>query len=216
MHGFIGKATLAALIALGPIGAFAQHGHGKGDDHGHKQEHQQKKPEHREPTHQATRFGHAMPPTIRRTHVDQGRHLGWQKQAERERHDADRARERREAQERARRQWELEQRRRHPAPVRSLYHERQETKNEWRNLAIASGLIGVVGLLEHDKTLVFAGSAGTLYSLYRYEEDRKSQSNLARARAFYFSKPYFVRNGHRYNRRTVTKGGQRYYQFVRG
>lgn len=214
MHRFVSKALIAALIAITPIGAFAQHGHGKGDDHGRKQEHQEKKPERREQAHRPPQFGHSMPPTIRpKIHVDQGRHLGWQKQEERER---ERARERREAQERARRQWELEQRRRQSSSIEDVYHRRQQTKNEWRNLAIASGLIGVVGLLEHDKTLVFAGSAGALYSLYRYEEDRKSQSNLARARAFYFSKPYFVRNGHRYNRRTVTRSGQRYYQFVRG
>ncbi|HWA82041.1 MAG TPA: hypothetical protein VG820_01305, partial [Fimbriimonadaceae bacterium] len=123
-------------------------------------------------------------------------------------------RHRREREERLRRQaqWRLH----HSPSIAHVYHERQETKNEWRNLAIVSGLVGVIGLLEHDKTLVFAGSAGTLYSLYRYEEDRKSQNRLARARAFYFSHPYFVRNGHRYNRRLVVRHGQRYYQFVRG
>ncbi|MFI5387359.1 MAG: hypothetical protein ACHQ50_14715, partial [Fimbriimonadales bacterium] len=99
--------------------------------------------------------------------------------------------------------------------VNSLYHERQVTKNEWRNLAIAAGLVGVIGLLEHDKTLVFVGSAGALYSLYRYEEDRKSQNRLARARAYYFSRPYFYRNGHRFNRRKVKHHGEWCYQFVR-
>jgi hypothetical protein len=92
---------------------------------------------------------------------------------------------------------------------------RQQTKNEWRNLAIGAGLVGVLGLLKKDNTLTFAGAAGALYSLYRYEQDRKSQSSLQRGRAYFFSQPYFYRDGHRYDRRTVTKNGQRYYQFIR-
>ena len=95
------------------------------------------------------------------------------------------------------------------------YDRRQETKNEWRNLGIAAGLLGVLGLLEHDKTLVFTGAAGALYSAYRYEQDRKSQNKLDRARAHYFGQSYFVRDGHRYDRRIVTHNGQKYYQFVR-
>lgn len=92
---------------------------------------------------------------------------------------------------------------------------RQETKNEWRNIAIGSGVLGILGLLKKDSTLTFVGAAGALYSAHRYEQDRKSQSKLDRARASYFSKPYFVRNGVRYNRKTVKKNGKTYYQFVR-
>lgn len=100
--------------------------------------------------------------------------------------------------------------------VNDVYHQRQQTKNEWRNLAVLGGVVGALGLLTHEKTLVFAGSAGALYSLYRYEQDRKSQSQIGRARAYYFSQPYFIRDGQRYNRRLVTSNGQRSYQFVRG
>lgn len=92
---------------------------------------------------------------------------------------------------------------------------RQKHKNDWRNIAIGSGILGVLGLLNNDKTLTFAGAAGALYSLHRYEQDRKSQSSLNRARATYFSKTHFYRNGVRYNRKTVTKNGKKYYQFVR-
>jgi hypothetical protein len=92
---------------------------------------------------------------------------------------------------------------------------RQQTKNEWRNLAIASGAVAVLGLLNKDNTLTFAGTAGALYSLHRYEQDRKSQSQLSRTRAAYFSQPYFYRDGVRYERRLVTKNGQKYYQFVK-
>jgi hypothetical protein len=107
------------------------------------------------------------------------------------------------------------------APAQSLrdleraIDRRQDKKNEWRNIAIASGALSILGLLNDDKTLFFAGAAGALYSAYRYEQDRKSQSRLARTRAAYFSRPYFVRNGVRYNRKTVWKNGKKYYQFVR-
>lgn len=97
-----------------------------------------------------------------------------------------------------------------------LSNRRQQTKNEWRNIAYVSGAVGLLGLLKKDNRLVFAGAAGTLYSLYRYEQDRKSQSSIDRARASFFSRPYFVRDGQRYDRRMVTRNGQRYYQFVRG
>jgi len=92
---------------------------------------------------------------------------------------------------------------------------RQEKKNEWRNLAIGSGALGVIGLLRHDNTLFFAGSAGALYSAWRYEQDRKSQSKADRARAAYFSKSYFYRDGHKYTRKTTWKNGKRYYYFAR-
>lgn len=92
---------------------------------------------------------------------------------------------------------------------------RQQTKNEWRNIAYLSGALAVIGLLNKDDTLTFAGSAGALYSLYRYEQDRKSQNQAHRLRAQYFSQPYFYRDGRKFERRTVSRNGERYYQFVR-
>jgi len=92
---------------------------------------------------------------------------------------------------------------------------RQNTKNTWRNLAIGAGGIGVLGALSHDPTVAILGAAGSLYSLNRYEQDRKSQSNSDRARAEIFSHPYFYRDGVRYDRQMVTRNGDRYYQFVR-
>lgn len=93
---------------------------------------------------------------------------------------------------------------------------RQQKKNEWRNIAIGSGIVGIYGLLKKDNTLFFAGTGGALYSAWRYEQDRKSQSRVDRARAAYFSKPTFYRDGKRYTRKTVWKNGKKYYQFVRG
>lgn len=99
--------------------------------------------------------------------------------------------------------------------LEKLVNRRQDKKNEWRNIATGAGVLGVVGLLKGDRTLFFAGAGGALYSAWRYEQDRKSQSKLSRARAQYFAKPYFYRDGKRYNRKVVWKKGHKYYQFVR-
>jgi hypothetical protein len=92
---------------------------------------------------------------------------------------------------------------------------RQKTKNEWRNIAIGSGALAILGLVKHDNTLTFIGAAGALYSADRYEKDRKSQKRSEHARYTMFRKASFTRNGHRYVRKTVTKNGHKYYQFVR-
>jgi len=88
------------------------------------------------------------------------------------------------------------------------------SRDEWRSIAEAAGLIAVIGLLEHDDTLTFIGGAGALYSLSRYDSDRHSRDRERRLRAEYFDHPYFVRNGRRYDRQLVTIRGERYYQFV--
>src|SRR5450432_923356 len=72
---------------------------------------------------------------------------------------------------------------------------RQGKKNEWRNIGIGSAGVGLLGLVKGDKTLMFAGAAGALYSSYRYEQDRKSQSKTDRARAAMFSKRSYYRDG---------------------
>ena len=92
---------------------------------------------------------------------------------------------------------------------------RQDTKNQWRNIGIGSAGLGLLGLLKHDNTLMFAGAAGALYSANRYEQDRKSQSRIDHARADMFSRRSFDRDGHHYVRHTVNKNGQKYYQYRR-
>lgn len=99
--------------------------------------------------------------------------------------------------------------------LNDLLKHRQQKKNEWRNLAIGAGAIGLWGLLKHDNTLMFGGAAGALYSLNRYEQDRKSQSKLQRTRAAYFSQPTFNRDGYRYTRHSTTRKGQKYYYFTK-
>jgi hypothetical protein len=92
---------------------------------------------------------------------------------------------------------------------------RQKTKNEWRNAAYAGAGLGLLGLLNHDSTLTFLGTAGAIYSANRYEQDRKSQSRIDRARAYYFSRGYYTRNGHTYRRHTTYRHGKKYYYFAR-
>lgn len=92
---------------------------------------------------------------------------------------------------------------------------RNQTRDEWKTIATISGAAALLGVLNKDSTLTFAGSAGALYSLYRYDQDSRSKSRLERMRAEYFSRDHFYRDGVRYDRRTVTKSGKKYYQFVK-
>lgn len=99
--------------------------------------------------------------------------------------------------------------------INDLINRRQGKKNEWRNLAILGGAAGLVGLFTKNKTIAALGLGGGLYSLYRYEQDRKSQSKLAQQRAALFNRKSFTYNGKRYVRKTRVKDGKRYFQFVR-
>ncbi len=92
---------------------------------------------------------------------------------------------------------------------------RQQTKNEWRNIAIGSGALALIGLIEKNGTLTTIGTVGALYAASRYEHDRKSQNKLERQRASLYSKRYISYKGKKYERRLVTKNGKKYYQFVR-
>jgi len=94
-------------------------------------------------------------------------------------------------------------------------HHRQQTKNTWRNVAVGSGALGVLGLFTHNSTLAIAGTAGSLYSLSRYEHDRKSQSKMDHDHADLYGRRSFDYKGHHYVRHTVRKNGQQYYKFVR-
>ena len=55
---------------------------------------------------------------------------------------------------------------------------RQQQKNQWRNLTIAAGAVGLYGLIKGDTKLAVIGAAGAAYSANRYEQDRKSQRRL--------------------------------------
>jgi hypothetical protein len=95
------------------------------------------------------------------------------------------------------------------------YDHRQSTKNQWRNLGIAGGAVGVAGLLTGNRTLTALGLGGGLYSAYRYEQDRRSQNRLDRNRYELFRRRSFDYGGHRYERRERFRDGQRHYYFSR-
>lgn len=92
---------------------------------------------------------------------------------------------------------------------------RQKHKNDWRNLSIGSGAIALLGLLKGDSTITFLGAAGSLYSLHRYEQDRKSQSKADRARYELFKKGSYTRDGQRYVRKTKWVKGKKHYYFAK-
>jgi len=101
------------------------------------------------------------------------------------------------------------------ASAQGAIKHRQQTKNDWRNLGIAGGALGVLGLLSGNKTLAIAGIAGGAYSAYRYEQDRKSQNKMEHNRYQTFSKKSVYYKGHRYDRKTYWDHGHKYYKFVR-
>jgi hypothetical protein len=108
-----------------------------------------------------------------------------------------------------------EQRRRQEEDARREIDRRQDSKNQWRNLGYASAAAALYGVLRNDKTVMFAGAAGALYSAHRYEQDRKSQDMASRARAALFDQGWYERDGVRYTRRDTWRDGQRYYYFCR-
>ena len=77
----------------------------------------------------------------------------------------------------------------------------QKSKNDWRNLGTGAAALGALGLLKGDKTLGTIGLAGAGYSAYRYEQDRKHQSQENANRRYFHStgnRRYYYYNGHRY------------------
>ena len=74
--------------------------------------------------------------------------------------------------------------------LRQQSAQRQKTKNEWRNIALGAGAVALYGLLKKDNMLTLGGAAGTAYSLYRYEQDRKSQSSIDTRRDRRYGRSY--------------------------
>lgn len=58
--------------------------------------------------------------------------------------------------------------------------QREETRSQWQKLAIAGAAVGLLGQLNRDKAISYLGAAGSLYSLYRANEDTKKIDNLER------------------------------------
>lgn len=90
-----------------------------------------------------------------------------------------------------------------------------DSHDEWRFLISTFGFLTDLNRLERDDTLYFDGDYGSYYPVYEYEQDCRSSNRLARARADFFARTFFIRDGHRFDRRVVTNHGERCYQFVR-
>lgn len=84
---------------------------------------------------------------------------------------------------------------------------RQNTKNQWRNLGIAGAAVAGYGLLKHNTAATILGAAGAAYSANRYEQDRKSQSQANAARQRYHRTGSYTSNGRKY----YTYQGHQYY-----
>ena len=92
---------------------------------------------------------------------------------------------------------------------------RSQSSNQWKDRAVAGGVVGAIGLLTHNKTLAIAGIAGALYSSSRADSDSRSHDDGRQARAELDRHTSFQHEGHTYVRQTVYKGGQQYHKFNR-
>jgi hypothetical protein len=57
------------------------------------------------------------------------------------------------------------------AGAQSWHSHRQNQKEQWKDLAIGAGALGLLGVLTHNDTLTFGGLAGAAYSGWRYDQD---------------------------------------------
>ena len=92
---------------------------------------------------------------------------------------------------------------------------RQKTKGDWQKAAYAGGALAILGQFNKDKTASYIGAGVGLYSLYRMQEDTKSQNRTRRNRAVFYSREHYTKNGVRYDRKLVKKNGHSYYTFVK-
>ena len=92
---------------------------------------------------------------------------------------------------------------------------RQKTKGDWQKTANIAGAIAILGQFNKDKTASYLGAGVALYSVYRMQEDSKSQNKTRRERAAFYSREHYTKNGVRYDRKLVKKNGQSYYTYVK-
>ena len=57
------------------------------------------------------------------------------------------------------------------------YDGRKAQKDKWKNVAIAGGVVGLVGAATHNPTLAAVGAAGAVYGAVRYEDERKNDDH---------------------------------------
>jgi hypothetical protein len=94
------------------------------------------------------------------------------------------------------------------------YRYYREDHRDWRDIFFSAGFFNLTSLFQSDNRICFDGNAGGLYSISQYDRDCQSSYDQDRARAAFFGQTYFYRDGRRYDRCTVTRNGDRYFQFV--
>lgn len=75
-----------------------------------------------------------------------------------------------------------------PMTASASWSHRDNDRSQWRDLAIGSGIVGVLGALSGNRTVATIGAAGALYSAYRYEElcdERGHWYHVERGRRIY-------------------------------
>lgn len=85
----------------------------------------------------------------------------------------------------------------------------QKDKNNMRNLGIAGAAVAGYGLLKGNTAATVLGAAAGGYGAYKYEKDRKAQSqaNHSRSRYYHHNSSNYTSNGRKY----YTYGGHQYY-----
>lgn len=85
----------------------------------------------------------------------------------------------------------------------------QKDKNNMRNLGIAGAAVAGYGLLKGNTAATVLGAAAGGYGAYKYEKDRKAQSeaNRSRSRYYHHSSGNYTSNGRKY----YTYNGHQYY-----
>ena len=86
--------------------------------------------------------------------------------------------------------------------------------NEWGSIALIAGGLAIAGALSDDPRLFFAGSVGAFYAMGQYDSDQYG-NGTERMRYAYFNRPYFWRDGVRFDRISVSVGGVSGYEFRR-
>lgn len=85
--------------------------------------------------------------------------------------------------------------------------------NEFSSIA---SRFGGIDTLENDPTIVFSGDSGTLYPFSEYNTDRVKPEKKLKLKCAFFGRPYFWRDGVRYDRKTlVDEKDGRCFQFVK-
>jgi len=85
----------------------------------------------------------------------------------------------------------------------------QKQKNNWRNIGGAAAAVAGYGLLKGNTTATLLGAAGAAYSAKRYEDERKTQDHLKRARQ---RTNYYRTNNSDSTRQYYRYQGQLYYK----